>query len=174
MRTKSRPREREKCHRHRHGPSSGSCGTKGIWEGDGGVLGESVKMGLRQHSQIKHTRIFLLPLGKLFSSIISLYSFKKALKKILHPLLEVGTLGAVEKHIKALAVGPGHRGMCHAVQASLGIRSWETSLLGGCAQSRSQDGTGMGTGVCDHKTTSSLCSLQIELLLQRLKVASVY
>ena len=64
--------------------------------------------------------------------------------------------------------------MCHAVQASVGIRSRETSLLGGCAQSRRQDGTGMGTGVCEHETTSSLRSLRIALLLQRLKVASVY
>lgn len=71
----------------------------GGWGSPGRVSKDGIEATLSDQT---HTHIFLLPLGKLFSSIISLYSFKKDFKKILHPLLEVGTLGAVEKHMSKL------------------------------------------------------------------------
>ena len=36
VRTESRSQEIEKCHRHGHRPSDGSCGTKGTGGGGGG------------------------------------------------------------------------------------------------------------------------------------------
>ena len=109
-------------------------------------------MEFSQHSQIQthththtytHMHTFLLPLGKLFKSIISFsLKFLKRLLKNYLIIIGGGTLGATEKHRKFLAVCPGHRGVCHAVQVSPGVGSPDPPLVGGHAQSRGQEGTG--------------------------------
>ena len=109
---------------------------------------------------------FLLPLGKLFKSVINFsLNFIKAFKKIIYLLLEVGLLG-LQRRTEFLAACPGHRGVCHAFQVSPGAGSPDPPSVGGHAQSRGREGTRQRRDSCVRPQSHLLC---LQLLICFLK-----
>lgn len=110
-------------------------------------------------SKQTHMHNLLLPLGKLFKSIINFsLNFIKAFKNYLL-IIRGGALGATETHTEFLAACPGHRGCvpCHGLPGS-----WEPRpairgrLMLRAVAGRGQDGD--DTAVCGPRAISSVCS----------------